>query len=76
MHMRLSSLPWCALARLARSALRLGFRSARAAVLAFQSNVALASAAVGLGLALPGGLTRMAHPVALRTHSSVLERKR
>jgi hypothetical protein len=76
MHMRMSSLPWYALACLGFSALRPDFMPARAPVLALRMNVVLAGAAVCLRLAFPGGLTRTAHPVALRTHSSALERKR
>lgn len=46
------------------------------AILAFLAIVVSASAAIGLGLAFTGGLAMAAHSVALRIHSSVLERKR
>ncbi len=45
------------------------------AIMAFLAIVVFASAAVGAGLAFTGGLAMAAHSVAVRIHSSVVERR-
>jgi hypothetical protein len=45
------------------------------AIMAFLAIVVCASAAIGLGLAFTGGLAMAAHSMAVRIHSSAMERR-